>query len=123
MKLTERKEDWIHIIQPDDANRIASPAYIKKLLGIDILESSVRSEIENVKWHIKELEKPMRKQKVLELLKSGEHHCFEWFQNRSYPPIELRDLEELVAEGKLEVILQPKNKRKLFGLKREEKVE
>ena len=39
----KRKEDWIKIVQPDNSDKIASPQYIKKLLGFDDIWSSIDS--------------------------------------------------------------------------------
>jgi len=92
--MTNRTEVWIHIIEPDGTNKIASPSYIKSLLGIDKIEARI-SEINKV---IDVLEKPMRKQKILRVLNDGKPHT-ERFIKRRLADYRYLDLLELKDEG------------------------
>lgn len=91
----KRTEDWIHIIQPDNENKIASPAYVAKLLGL----TSLKEEIEA---RLNRLEYPMGCQQILELLqKYGGKHTRRWFEGRISIPIDYRHFADLVNKGKL----------------------
>ena len=105
--MTERKEDWIYIIKPNNEQRIASPAFVKKLLGIEKLDVyNIYNRLQKLEQKVDKLEEPMKKQRIIELLKSGESHNRQWLENRVeglgwYLASKL--LRELVDEGKLKI--------------------
>jgi len=96
--MTNRTEVWIHVVEPDDTNKIASPSYIKSLLGIDNIENRI-SEINKV---IDVLEKPMRKQKILHVLSDGKPHTGVFIKRR-LADYRFLDLLELKDEGHIKL--------------------
>lgn len=110
----KRKVDWIRITTPEGNPQIASPGYIKGLLGIDKLGLNVKdrlsfihSRIDRLESRVSILEKPLKKKKIVYLfglIKEGEAHNRQWIENR-VKNLEWREtpdiLAELVKEGKL----------------------
>jgi len=92
--MSKRTEVWICVIEPDNKSKIASPGYIKSLLGIDKIEARI-SEINKV---IDVLEKPIRKQKILHVLNDGKPHT-EGFIKRRLADYHYSDFSELKDEG------------------------
>ena len=93
---SERKEDWISIYTPEDERKIASPSYIKKLLGLDL--SNVYNRIERLERRVDLLESPSRQAQILELLyKHGKHNRI-WISNR-VGNVQWSDIKELVDTG------------------------
>ena len=75
--MSQRTEDWIHIKQPDNKNMIAGPAYIKKLLGLDVELYNLKEQIRDLKYRIHDLETPKRQDQVLnELEKQPRSYAF-----------------------------------------------
>lgn len=89
---SERKEDWIRIVKPTGQYRMASPSYVKKLLGVDL--SNVYRRIERIERQLDRLEAPGRKEKILKLLRENGKHNVVWISNRvmNYQWEDLRDL-------------------------------
>lgn len=103
--MSKRKKEWIHIQTPENKNLIASPEYIRKLIGVDNWFGTLNRELSRLEDRIKILERPLKKKKILQLLANREKHNSTWIENRvpnmSYWLIrEL--LSELVSEGKLQ---------------------
>ena len=98
----ERKENWINIITPAGKEMIASPSYIRKLLGVDL--SNVYNRIERIERQIERLEAPGRQEEILKLLRENGKHSQGWIINRvmNYQWYDLRDLIEkgLIVESK-----------------------
>lgn len=113
-----RKEDWIQIYKPDNTEKIASPDYIRSLLRIDVDKRILENQIRDLTYRIEELEAPIRKAKVLDLLKGDPQsvHTLAWFRARSWPSIQERDLKALVLEGILRSQVSG-NKRIVYGLR------
>lgn len=109
--MTKRTVDWIHIIQPDGKNMIASPRFIAKLMGIPKhltdfhkIMREQQNEINQLKEQMELVYRPFQKANILALLKGQETgHNFVWLQNR----LNIRYLElfhaltELLNEGQL----------------------
>lgn len=77
---SKRSEEWIQITTPEGKKLIASPSYIKKLLGLDL--SNVYNRLQELEYKVDRLEAPSRQAKILQLLhEHGKHNKF-WIQNR-----------------------------------------
>ena len=91
----KRKEDWIYITTPEGKKMIASPNYIKNLLGLD--ESGIFNRLERLERKIERLEAPQRQEEIISLLREhGKHNGF-WLNNRL--DYLWKDLEDLVKNG------------------------
>ena len=89
---SERKEDWINITTPEGKKMIASPGYVKKLLGVDL--SNVYNRLERIERQLERLEAPGRQEEILKLLRENGKHNLIWISNRvmNYQWYDLRDL-------------------------------
>ena len=95
----KRKEDWIEIVTPEDENRMASPQYIRKLLGIkDVDLSNVWNRLLRLENKITKLESPARQEKITELLRKNGKHNLTWISNR-VSDYEWYDIMELLKKG------------------------
>ena len=93
---SKRKTDWIEITTPEGKKMIASPRYIKKLLGLDLL--NVYNRIERLERSVDLLKSPGRQAQILELLyKHGKHNQV-WISNR-VSNYQWYDISELVSSG------------------------
>jgi len=119
--MIKRTENWVYIIKPDGEQRIASPDFIKELLGIERLDvQNVYNRIQKLEQKIDVLEEPIKKQKILKILENGETHNRIWIENRvpdmgGYNTIRL--INELVEEGKLQV--SKAGAQDMFSIKKE----
>lgn len=93
---SERKEDWIEITTPEGKKMIASPSYIKKLLGLDL--STIYNRIERLERRVDLLESPGRQAQILELLYKHGKHNWIWIFNR-VENVQRSDIKELVDTG------------------------
>jgi hypothetical protein len=108
--MTERKENWILFITPENVNKIGSPMFIKELLSIDKLDNSLENTVNRVFDRLNRIENrldaieyPQKKAKILELLSNGESHSRDWINNRisaSWWTVD-KMLNELIEEKKL----------------------
>ena len=64
--MVDRTEDWIQFETPEGKHLIGSPSYILGVLGL----TDVRSRLSNLEERVKDLERPMRIEKILAILKS-----------------------------------------------------
>ena len=96
---SERKEDWISIYTPEDERKIASPSYIKKLLGLDL--SNVYNRIERLERKVDQLEAPGRQAQILELLQEHGKHNHVWISNRVMN-YQWYDMVQLLDQGLIE---------------------
>lgn len=108
----KRETDWVHIQTPENKNMIASPNYVFNLLNLQYKFNDLHSQFNRV-WEflnkienrITILERPIKKQEVLNLLKKekGKHNA-SWFEARIFN-IGYREirflLHELETEKKL----------------------
>ena len=105
--MTEKRTvDWIQITDPDNIEKIASPRYIVKLLGLQSLGSfidSLYNRVNSLENNMRDLRKPERLNKVLRLLRSCQNtpHNYRWFEHRIIG-LSWHETRELVTEGKLE---------------------
>lgn len=87
----KRKEDWIKIFTPKNKEMIASPQYVKKLLGLDL--SNIYNRLIHMEEKIDKLESPIRQEKIIGLLRDYGKHNEIWLDNRvHYLWYDLRDL-------------------------------
>lgn len=104
--MTKRTENWIRITTPDGEIRIASPAFICKLLGVPKIEADVwnlRQENMRLKRRLIFLETPYRQKEVIALLSQAEKpHNFMWLKNR-IDNLCFMDLEPLIEDDSLSV--------------------
>jgi len=81
----------------DSVNVVANREWVKQHLGICNLEGLIKT----LEFKISLLEKPHRKQKILELLgKDGHPRNIRWLQFRM-EEVRYQDIHELLEEGKL----------------------
>ena len=90
-----RKENWIRIRTPQGENRIASPAYVKKLMGIDL--SNIHHRLISIEGKIDKLESPIRQEKIIEALRGQGKHNRSWLENRV--SFQWYDLRPLIHKG------------------------
>lgn len=93
-----RKQEWIKITTPEGKDMIASPSYVKKLMGIDF--SNVFNRIQRLELKIDRLESPERQKQIIELLRENGKHSRIWIENRVYD-YRWYDLDELLKKGLL----------------------
>ncbi len=93
----KRKDDWIDITTPEGKKMIASPNFIKRLLGLDL--SGVFNRLERLERKVKKLEAPQRQAKIISLLRKKGKHNRTWLKNRIN--FQWYDLEDLVKSGTL----------------------
>lgn len=93
---TKRKEEWIQITQPDGEKMIASPGYIKKLLGLDL--SNIYDRLQRVEYKIDSLEAPGRQEEILRLLQENGKHNLVWIRNR-VGNYQWYDMDVLIKSG------------------------
>ena len=93
--MSKRKEDWIKIYTPENENKIAAPAYIKKLLGVNLF--NICNRLIRMESQIDKLESPQRQEKIIEILRGQGKHNKSWLVNR----IDYRwyDLIALIKKG------------------------
>lgn len=80
----------------DGKNCLVSYQGLKNDLGICELER----RLDALTRRIEILERPLRKEKALDLLKDGSAHTWPWLQRR-VPGLGFGDREELIADGKI----------------------
>jgi hypothetical protein len=93
-----REEDWIYIIQPDGEKKIASPAFIKKLLGVDVEVFNLKRRARELELKVSRLESPGRQAQILELIAEHGPRSRPWINNR-VSDYHYYDLDNLVAGG------------------------
>jgi len=91
-----RNEDWIQITTPENKKMIASPSYIKKLLGIDL--SGIFNRLQRAENKLDKLESPSRQETIINLLRENGKHSRIWLENRVYN-YQWYDLQELIKTG------------------------
>ena len=98
-----RTEEWIHIQNPDGTNMIASPNYIRKLIGVDAKLDYLQNQIDlyvkalyKVQEQVFELEKPDKVLKIKELLKNGPLNTL---QVRKHSNWNWLIVEEMIKQG------------------------
>lgn len=93
--MVKRKEVWIKIYTPDDETRIASPAYVRKLLNLDL--SNILNRLIRMESQIDKLESPQRQEKIIEILRGQGKHNRSWLSYR----VDYRwyDLTALIEKG------------------------
>lgn len=97
MGKSKRTQHYIVIYTPEGKERIASPSFVRQLLGICVL----REEVKLLTLRVSELEAPGRRERIVALLrKDGDFRTYNWLDWRlTFKP---SDLDVLLAEGKLE---------------------
>lgn len=99
-----RREDWISIKTPDGRDMIASPVYIRKLLGITKDRENVFIRLERLERKMDRLEAPGRQEEILRLLRKHGKHRKIWIKNRvsNYQWYDLGELlqKDLIVESK-----------------------
>ena len=96
---TKRKEEWIKIYTPEGKDMIASPQYVKNLLGIKEVDlSNLYNRLQRLEYQIERLASPGRQKRIIELLRENGKHNLEWIRNRviNYQGY---DLDELIDTG------------------------
>ena len=63
--MTKRNKDWVYIVEPNGQQKIASPDYIKNLLGLDVELYNLKDQIRDLKHRVRDLEAPKRQDQVL----------------------------------------------------------
>ena len=110
MSKQKRTENWIFIQQPDGKVMIACPAYIRELLGLDIVTDDLRGWLRKIDNDLDVLLAPVRQQKVLDLLQNqnGRFRGFNWIWRklggttvRMPHKIGPKDLDVLVKQGRI----------------------
>lgn len=91
-----RTQEWIKITTPEGKDMIASPSYVKKLMGIDL--SNVFNRVHRLEQKIDRLESPGRQEKIIELLRENGKHNRIWIENR-VNNYRRYDLDELLKKG------------------------
>ena len=93
--MSKRKEVWIKIYTPEGETRIASPAYIKKLLDVDL--SNIYNRLIRIESQIDKLEAPQRQERIIETLRGQGKHNRSWLSYR----VDYRwyDLLALIEKG------------------------
>lgn len=116
---SKRDVDWIHIIKPDDENKIANPSHIRELLDIKTIGETlgdVKLLLLSIENRLTVLEKPLRKEAILKLLsEETKPHTEHWITNRRGNYL---DILELKNEGKLVVTISPKSHKKMYSIAR-----
>lgn len=91
----KREKDWVKITTPENKDMIASPEYVKRLLGLGLPYLRVR--LNTLEFKIKKLESPLRQETIVRVLRIYGKHNRIWLSNRvSY---EWYDLDELIKKG------------------------
>ena len=103
MSKNKRTENWISFQNPEGQNKIGSPSFIRKLLGVDTNEESIYrliNRMQSLENKVHRLESPQRQRQVVDLLtkEAGKSHRFNWFSNR-IPNLDYRDMRSLVNDG------------------------
>jgi len=102
--MAKRKKDWIRITTPEGKDMICSPDYIKKLLDLKDVNSylflSMYRRIQQLEDNVDVLERPIIKQKILELLKGNGFHTEGWITRRVWHA-KYRHVRELQMENRL----------------------
>ena len=77
-----RKEDWIQITQPGGKKMIASPNFIRELLGISKDKMNLFNRLHILECKVDHLESPGRQEEILKLLRENGKHNRAWISNR-----------------------------------------
>ena len=93
-----RKEDWIQITQPDGKTMIASPSYIRNLLGIQKDKMNLFNRLHSVELKIDHLESPGRQEEIIQILREDGKHSLDWISNR-VKNYKWYDLDVLIKKG------------------------
>ena len=93
---TKRTEEWIQITDPDGKRLIASPSYIRKMLGLDL--TNVFNRLQRLERHVDRLEAPGRQEKILQLLHEHGKHNRTWIDNR-VSDFQWYDMSALLEKG------------------------
>ena len=101
--MSQRKEDWVNITQPDGKQMIAPPKFINKLLGVDKNEANIYNifnRLNCLETRVHQLESPERQQQVIELLteEAGRSRMFTWLNNR-VRNLDYTDIRSLLNDG------------------------
>lgn len=92
----KRTEEWIQITQPDGKKMIASPDYIRKLLGLDL--TNVFNRLQRLERTVDLLEAPGRQAEILKLLHEHGKHNQSWIKNR-VSNFQWYDIAQLLEAG------------------------
>ena len=90
-----RKKNWIKIFTPDNEDKIASPDYVKKLMGIDL--SNIHRRLIRLEEKMDKLESPQRQEKIIDALRGQGKHNRSWLENRV--TFQWYDLGPLIEKG------------------------
>lgn len=96
--MSERTEDWIQITQPNGNKMIASPGYIRKLLGISKDKMNLFNRLQTLERKVDQLESPGRQEDILKLLRENGKHNLTWISNR-VRNYQWYDLDVLIKKG------------------------
>lgn len=121
MAENKRTEEWIHIIEPDGTNKIASPPYVKKLLKVADYQSLefLRNTVNDLANRVYELEKPEKKAKLLNIFHT--QGPLDTISLKKFK-VEWGILYDLIEDGKIEVIKSKgKAKPRIYQIKAEDK--
>ncbi len=100
----KRKRNWIKISTPENEDRIASPEYVKRLMGLDVNFQVLNNRIQKLEYKMDRVEAPQRHKEILRLLEKYGKHNLTWIKNRvsNYQWYDLSDLidRKLIVESK-----------------------
>ena len=106
----KRKENWINIETPEGKKMIASPEFVKKMMGLDL--SNIYNRLIRMESQIDKLESPQRQEKIIETLRGQGKHNRLWLDYR----VDFRwyDLGDLIRKG---IIVESRSgKHRMFEL-------